>query len=609
MSGVAIADYALLSDCRSAALVNRQGSVDWLCFPRFDGASVFARLLDDAAGHWSIRVMGDVSVSRRYRDRSMLLDSEVRAGSGMAVLVDGLATGRGDRGHSLGQGSPGALLRSVRCERGSVDVELEFAPRPEYGLIRPLLTRLPGGIAAMGGAGVLTLSAPVAIQIEESSAVARFTLRAGESRAFALQQRAAWEEPQDLWTQATIESSLVETQLAWESWADRHQDYGGPWRDLVRQSSRVLQALTFQPTGAIVAAPTTSLPEVVGADRNWDHRYSWVRDANMTLDALKGVACQYEARRFFGWMCAAAASRVTEQQPQVMFGVGGEHDLSERELDHLGGWRGSRPVRVGNQAWNQRQFDVYGELLCAARRLRDRLPQLDGATRGFLADVADAAAARWREPDHGNWEVRGPAGHFVHSKLMCWLALACACDLAEDLGGRARAAGWAEVRDEIRRAILEEGWSERAGAFTQRFGSEELDASALKIPILGFLPPRNPRVRSTIRAVAERLVDDRGLVYRYRGADGQAGDDSGEGPFLICTFWLAHALAMSDELDSARAIFEGAIRHLNDVGLLAEQVAPGTGELLGNFPQASSHVALVNAARAIGRAEARAAAG
>ena len=601
MSNVPIADYALLSDCRSAALVSRAGSVDWLCFPRFDGPSIFARLLDEQAGHWSIRTVGATEVSRRYLERTMALETTFRTPTGSAVLVDAMAMGLNERGHELGVDSPGIVLRSVSCRSGTVEIELEYAPRLEYGLIAPLLRPVQGGILARGGADVLVLSSPVECSIEDSTARTRFTLHADEQVSFALQHRASWEKTPLVQTQEAITASLQDTMMGWRTWSEMHQRYEGPWRDLVQHSGRVLQALMYRPTGAIVAAPTTSLPESVGGERNWDYRYTWIRDASFTLDALWVAACPDEARWFFSWMAGAVATQIRRDADlQIMFGVGGEHDLSERSLHHLSGWRASRPVRIGNGAWNQRQLDVYGELLGAARRLRDQLGNLDEVTRSFLVEVADTAAARWQERDQGIWEVRGDPQDFLYSKLMCWVALDCAVELADLLNARDRVDAWTTTREQIRDAILTRSWSEKAGAFTQAFGSDELDASALMIPMVGFLPATDPRMRATIDAIAERLTDAHGLVYRYRASDGLAGE---EGTFLLCTFWLAQAQALAGEIERARKTFEQAIAYANDVGLLAEEVDPASGELLGNFPQAFSHIGLVNAAWAISQTE------
>jgi GH15 family glucan-1,4-alpha-glucosidase len=602
MSELPIGDYGLLSDCRSAALVSRAGSVDWLCFPRFDAPAVFARILDEDGGHFSIRPAGELRASRAYLDQTMALGTTFTTATGTAVLTDAMAVGRNDRGHELGAGSPGVLLRRVECTRGSVDVEVEYAPRPEYGLIHPILQAVPGGLAARGGADRLLLSAPVAFRVEGATATARLRLAAGQSAGFALHHGRTWEPALVAWDQDQIAARLQDTLEGWRSWSAIHQTYEGPWRELVHHSGRVLQALTFQPTGAIVAAPTTSLPETVGGGRNWDYRYTWVRDASLTMEALWVAACPDEANKFFTFLADAAASQLERGADlQIMFGVGGERDLSEREVPHLRGWRQSRPVRVGNGAWSQRQLDVYGELLGAAQRLVSQLGELDPVTRRFLVAAADTAASRWKEKDHGIWEIRGAPRDFLYSKLMCWVALDRAIDLANQLDAHDRVPAWTAARDEIRDAILEHGWSERAGAFTQAFGSDDLDASNLMLAITGFLPSDHPRMKATIDATAERLTDEHGLVHRYLAHDGLEGK---EGTFLLCTFTLAQAQALAGELERAKATFERGVAAINDVGLLAEEVDAGGLEMIGNFPQAFSHVGLINAAWAISEGEA-----
>ena len=424
-----------------------------------------------------------------------------------------------------------------------------------------------------------------------------------------------------MWSQSEIRARLDDTVSGWESWSDIHQAYVGPWRDMVHLGGRVLQALSFAPTGAICAAATTSLPEVVGGTRNWDYRYSWVRDASFTIEALWVAACPDEANEFFNYVATSAAGSLDRGADlQIMFGIGGERDLSERELPHLEGWRHSAPVRVGNGAWSQRQLDVYGELLGAADRLSDQLfdtdtkqvgplaapdklgepPALAPATRRFFVQLADTAARRWQEKDQGIWEIRGEPRDFLYSKLMCWVALDRAVALAERLDASGRVPAWKKTQDQIRDAILTKGWSDQANAFAQSFGSDELDASNLMLSLVGFLPADDPRVLSTIDATEEHLTDERGLVYRYRSHDGLEG---AEGTFLLCTFWLAQALARAGQPARARTVFERAAAFVNDVGLLAEEVDPVGGELLGNFPQAFSHIGLVNAAWAISEAE------
>ncbi|MCY1021081.1 glycoside hydrolase family 15 protein [Pyxidicoccus sp. MSG2] len=603
MSTLSISDYALLSDCRTAALVSRMGSVDWLCFPRFDGPSVFARLLDAKAGHFSLRPEGEARATRRYREQTLVLETTFHTPTGTVVLRDALAMGSHERGHELGRASPGVLLRHVTCTRGEVTLALELGARPEYGLISPSLRQKDGGVECRGGAEALLLASAVPLRLEGSDVRATFTLRAGESTGFAVQHQLTWSEPVALWTQEKIARRLEDTTETWRSWSDAHQGYEGPWRELVHHSGRVLQGLTFQPTGAVIAAPTTSLPEELGGVRNWDYRYTWLRDASFTLDALWVAACPDEAERYFQFLAEAAQSQLASgQELQAMFGVGGEHDLTERTLCHLSGWRGSAPVRVGNDAWKQRQLDVYGELLGSAHRLEDLLDKTDGAFRRFLVDAAEMAAKRWKQKDQGLWEMRCEPRHFVHSKLMCWVALDRAVRLAERLEAGDRVERWRRTRDDIRRALLEEGWNEDVGAFTQAFGSDVLDAACLMIPIVGFLPADDPRVRSTVRAIQTHLTDRNGLVHRYRMDDGVEG---GEGAFLLCTFWLAQVQAMAGELEAATVTFTRAASFANDVGLLAEEVDEERRVVLGNYPQAFSHVGLVNAAWAISQARAR----
>ena len=534
----------------------------------------------------------------------MVIETTFRTPTGALIVVDALAMGEGNRGHELGTDSPHVLLRRATCTSGEVDVEVEYSPRPEYGLVYPLMTVVEGGVRAVGGADVLVLSCPMPMDIADCSARSRSTLTGGESLEFALHHSTrAQRSVARVWSQVEIAHRVQDTIAAWRSWSDLHQSYEGPWRDLVHQSGRVLQALSFQPTGAICAAATTSLPETVGGSRNWDYRYSWVRDASFTIEALWVAACPDEVDEFFEYMTTSAAASVGRGDDlQIMFGIGGEHDLTERELPHLPGWRDSAPVRVGNGAWNQRQLDVYGELLNAVYRLSGQFTDLAPDTKTFFVHLADTAARRWIERDQGIWEVRGEPRDFVYSKLMCWVALERAVALADRLDARHRVDEWTRVRGEIHQAIMTKGWSDSANAFTQSFGSDDLDASNLMMALVGFLPADHPRILATIDATEERLTDECGLVYRYRSRDGLEGE---EGTFLLCTFWLAHALALSDQLERARVVFERAVAFVNDVGLLSEEVDSASGELLGNFPQAFSHIGLVNAAWAISEAERR----
>ena len=603
MSDVSISQHALLSDCGSAALVTAGGSVDWLCLSRFDAPPVFGRLLDDDAGHFLVApaTLG-WSASWAYRPSSLVLETTWTGPEGELVVLDAMALGARERGHDLGVAAPGVLLRRVRCTSGTVAVRVEYAPRPEFGLIHPRLSGTDGAVVADGGAGVLVLSTDAELQLSRAGATGTVTLRAGQELTFALEQFDAWGGRTKSWKPRKVRRRIDDAEAAWRSWSRLHQRYEGPFRELVQHSGVVLQGLTYARSGALVAAPTTSLPEGVGSGRTWDYRYTWVRDASMTLQGLYVAACPDEAGRFFAFLARAAATQLERGRPlQIMFGIGGERDLSERELPHLAGWRDSGPVRVGNDAWGQQQLDVYGSLLDAAYTLREQLGELEESTRAFLIAAVDTAAEHWRDDDQGIWEFRGPARPFLHSKLMCWVALDRGIALAPRLlVDEDQVDAWGLARDELRRTIIDEGWSESAGAYTQSFGSDELDASALLLAIVGFLPGSDERLRATIDAIEQGLSDERGLIYRYRGDD---GFDRPEGTFLLCTFWLAHALALTGQVDRARQTLQVAADCATSLGLFAEQVDPADGELLGNFPQAFSHLGLVTAAQALADAE------
>jgi GH15 family glucan-1,4-alpha-glucosidase len=469
MSNLPIADHALLSDRHSAALVTRDGSIAWLCFPRFDSESVFASILDDEAGHWSIRPTSASTSTRAYVDGSMVLQTTFHTADGTLELLDALELGDATDAHRLGEHAPHTLLRGVQCTSGRVTMEMVCRPRPEYGLVVPVLAEIAAGVVATGGSGRLTLSLGTLVLLVDGEIRVSVTLEAGQHQYFALQRTRLGEPLPRAYTQDEIAAGLTATIASWQHWSAIHQSYDGPWRELVHHSGRVLQALSYQPTGAIVAAATTSLPEEIGGERNWDYRYSWVRDASFTMKALWVAACPDEAHEFFDFMTAAAAHSRPDRHLQIMFGIGGEHDLSERLLPQLTGWRGSGPVRVGNGAWDQPQLDVYGELLDAAFRLRGQLGDIEPATRTFLIALADAAASQWQQPDNGIWEVRGAPRHFLYSKLMCWVALDRAIAMAEQLHATDRIAEWSTMAAQIRASILENGWNEEVGAFTQSF--------------------------------------------------------------------------------------------------------------------------------------------
>jgi GH15 family glucan-1,4-alpha-glucosidase len=602
-----IAEYGLLADCNSAALVDRAGSIDWLCLPRYDSAAILARILGSDAGHWAIRPAGAFASERRYLPGTLIVETTFTTDTGTVRLVDAMAAAEGQRGHDLGFEAPHEVLRSVEGVEGQVEMVLELAPRPEYGLIRPLI-RLEDDGARTFGAGRVAVRSAVPLAVDDATLHAAFAVRAGEQLGFSMR----WAAPESQITPEPtaaerVTARIEDTAEAWRSWEAEHDVYEGERRELVRLSARILKGLTYRPTGAIVAAPTTSLPETLGGERNWDYRFSWIRDSSLTIEALYIGACPDEAEEFVSFMTSAAGGRASEGSLQIMYGIGGEHDLSERELAHLEGWRGSRPVRVGNGAWNQVQLDVYGELLNALHLYRARLGDLHPEIQAFVADLADTAARRWTERDSGIWEMRGDPLHHLSSKVMCWTALDRAVKLAPQLGAYAKPEEWAAARDEIRAAILERGWSEKRQAFAQSFDSDELDAAALLMPIYGFLPATDPRMRSTIDAVARDLTED-GLVLRYRNQEGENADGltGEEGTFVVCSFWLVSALAQAGEVERAERLYAQLAGYANDLGLLAEEIDTATGEQLGNFPQAYSHIGLITAGYDIDRAKGQA---
>ncbi len=598
-----IANYGLLADCNSAALVDRDGSVDWLCLPRYDSDAVFARLLDPDAGHWSIRPTRSFTSERRYLPGTLVIETIFTTDSGQVRLTDAMAFAEGQRGHDLGFDAPHELLRSVEGVSGEVELELELAPRPQYGLIKPLV-RLEDGGARTFGAGRLSIRSAVPLEVVDSTMRATFTVAEGGRLGFSVRSAPpeSGEAPQPT-PSDRVADRIADTVDGWRSWEAEHDIYEGPHRDLVRMSSRVLKGLSYRPTGAIVAAPTTSLPETVGGERNWDYRFSWIRDSSLTIEALYIGTCSDEAEEFVSFMTSSAGGRAGEGSLQIMYGIGGEHDLSERELQHLRGWRDSRPVRIGNGAWGQTQLDVYGELLDALYVYREQLGELHPEIQAFVAYLADLAAANWSMTDAGMWEMRGDPRHHLSSKVLCWVALDRAVKLAPALGTYAKTSEWTEARDAVREAILERGWSEERQAYAQSFGSDELDAAQLLMPIVGFLPATDERMRSTIEAIARDLTED-GLVLRYRNeeglnADGLTGE---EGTFVICSFWLVSCLAQAGEVERAGQLFDQLAGYANDLGLLAEEIETSSGEQLGNFPQAFSHIGLITAAYEIDKA-------
>ncbi len=581
-----IADYGFLSDCHSAALVDLAGSIDWWCVPRFDSASVLGRLLDPDAGHWSLRPTADFTSERQYLEDSLVLRTVFHTAGGEVAVTDALALAPGARGHDIGLRSPHVLLRRVEGLTGAVSMVSELAPRMEYGRTEPRLSRLERGVQAEGGPVRLTFSGEVELTCSEGVVNAAFSVVAGETVELRLSYQASY-GPR---LEADGEPSLEDTVAAWQSWSALHRTYEGPFSDEVRRSALVLQGLTFGPSGAVLAAATTSLPERLGGELNFDYRYAWLRDLSLTIRALWLAACPDEPARFFDWL-SRSAGYVRDELIQIMYGIEGERDLSEHVLENLSGFRGSAPVRVGNAAWNQKQLDVLGEVLDAVHLLRDQMGELSGPTQQLLVALADRAVHGWEEPDAGMWEARDQQRHYVSSKVLCWVALDRAIDLAPMLGAESKVDSWAAARNEVRAAVLDHAWSERSGAYAGAFDSDELDASVLMLPLVGFLPATDHRMRATIDAV-ERRLGRHGLIRRW------ADDPSG---FLLSTYWLVECLALAGERERAEAWFASATSHANDLGLLSEVADSATGELLGNYPQAFSHVGLINAAWRLGQ--------
>ena len=567
---------------------------------------MFAGILDPDAGHWTIRPTAPYRSERRYLPGTLVIETTFMTESGSLRLTDAMAFAEGQREHDLGLNAPHLLLRLVEGLVGEVELSFELAPRPEYGLVRPLFRQTAHGGRTFGGPNQVVVGCGAASVVEDATMTCTFTVGPGDQVGFAMQ----WSPPDgpvpEPFAPERVAQRIADTVAGWRSWEAAHDFYQGPHRDLVRVSSRVLKGLMYRPTGAIVAAPTTSLPETAGGERNWDYRYAWIRDASLTLEALYIGTCPEEAGDFVSFMTSSAGGLAGERSLQIMYGVAGEHDLSERQLPHLRGWRDSAPVRVGNGAWMQTQLDVYGELLNLLYVYREQLGELHPEIQRFVADLANTAARRWSEADAGMWEMRGEPRHHLSSKVLCWVALDRAVALAPQLGTYADIEHWGAERDRIRDAVLTRGWSESRQAYAQSFDSDELDAAALLMPIMGFLPATDERMRSTIEAIAADLTED-GLVLRYRNQEGMNADGlmGEEGTFVICSFWLVSALAKAGEVDRAERLFEALATYSSDLGLLAEEIDTASGEQLGNFPQAFSHIGLITAAAEIDKARSR----
>jgi GH15 family glucan-1,4-alpha-glucosidase len=577
-----IEDYAFIGDCETAALVSDRGSVDWLCWPRFDSGACFAALLGEPDnGHWQIAPADEKArITRCYQPDTLILETTFTTPEGEAVLVDFMPL----------RGRTSQVVRLVVGKRGSVAMRTELIIRFDYGASVPWVRRMENGdLLAISGPSMLVLRTPIALRGERLTTVGEFTVSAGETVPFVLTHcpsHFSAPEPVD------ANEALRRTQDFWKEWTSAHRG-GGPYAECITRSLITLKALTYQPTGGIVAAPTTSLPEQIGGPRNWDYRFCWLRDATLTLLAFMNAGYYDEARAWRDWLLRAAAG--SPAQLQIMYGIAGERMLWEWEIPWLAGYEESKPVRIGNAASSQLQLDVFGEVMDALHH--GRVGGLSHLEAGW--DFQRALLSRleqvWSCPDEGIWEVRGSKQHFTYSKVMAWVAFDRVIKSAEAFGLEGELDRWRGIRAEIHREVCEKAFDRRLGAFVQSYGSQQLDASTLLIPMVGFLPPGDARVTGTIAAVERKLMRD-GLVLRYDTGRTDDGLPPGEGAFLACSFWLADAYCLLGRRNDSRKLFERLLSLRNDLGLLAEEYDPVGKRMLGNFPQAFSHIALINTA-------------
>jgi len=581
-----IEDYALIGDLQTAALVSRDGSVDWCCFPRFDSGACFAALLGEPDhGRWRLTPTARARrSSRRYRHDTLILESIFETDEGVVRAIDFMPP----------RGKAPDIVRIVEGLDGDVPMRSELVIRFDFGQIVPWVRRLNHGVVATAGPDALCFRTPVDLHGRDMRTISEFILSPGERVPFVLTWFPSHEQlPEEI----DPEQALSDTEEYWLDWAAQSQ-HEGDYHEEIHQSLLVLKALTYAPTGGIVAAPTTSLPELVGGVRNWDYRFCWLRDATLTLRAMLNAGYREEAEAWRTWLLRAVAGDPADLQ--IMYGLAGERRLDERELEWLPGYEHSRPVRIGNAASEQLQLDVYGEVVDGLYQTRAHGAPPDDNAWSLTRKLLEWLEGGWREEDAGIWEVRAPARHFTHSKVMAWVAFDRAVRYHEEFGRRGPVERWRALRDEIRTEVLRHGWNERRRTFTQSFGSDELDASALLMPLFGFLPATDERVVSTVEAIRRELTVD-GLVLRYRTKGGDVdGLPHGEGVFLACSFWLADVLALQGKIDEARELFERLLDVRNDVGLLSEEYDPVAGRQLGNFPQAFTHLALVNTAIVLG---------
>jgi GH15 family glucan-1,4-alpha-glucosidase len=577
-----IEDYAIVGDLQTVALIGRSGSVDWLCFPRFDSGAVFSALLGSSEhGRWLIAPSsGGHATEWRYREDTLILESEWQTDTGRVRIIDFMPQ----------RETKPDIVRIVECLEGEVEMHTELVMRFDYGSVVPWVRHTDEQtIVAIAGPDGLVLRTPVELDPDAMTHAAEFTVRKGDRVPFVLTWFPSSEQAP---TPVDAEEALASTEQIWRDWMAGCR-YDGPYKAAVHRSLIVLKALTYEPTGAIVAAPTTSLPEEIGGVRNWDYRFSWLRDATFTLYALMNAGFNDEALAWRNWLLRAIAGDPARMQ--ILYGVAGERRIPEFELEWLPGYAGSRPVRVGNAAHEQFQLDTYGEMMDALHEARRHGLARDDHAWALQQNVMEFLEGAWDKPDEGIWEVRGPRRHFTHSKVLAWVAFDRAVEAVERWDRPGPVDRWRRIRADIHEEVCREGFNVELNSFTQAYGSDDLDASTLLIPLLGFLPPEDPRVIGTVEAIQRDLTRD-GFVQRYHTHEVDDGLPTGEGVFLPCSFWLVDALLMLEREDEAQALFEKLLAVSNDLGLLAEEYDPSAKRLLGNYPQAFTHVGLVNSA-------------
>jgi GH15 family glucan-1,4-alpha-glucosidase len=574
---------------QSAALVARDGAVDWLCLPRFDSPSCFCALLgDEQHGRWLVAPAGEVrATSRRYRPGTLVLETDYETADGKVRVIDFMPR--------RGEGPP-RLMRIVEGLRGRVPMRLELSVRPDYASIVPWIEPAPDGVLAMAGPDAFRLATTLPLDIQNGTVRAGFTALEGARERLTLSWHLSYGKEPSI---EDADSALARTEAWWLDWSGRCA-YQGPYRDEVLTSLIVLKAMTFETTGAVIAAPTTSLPEDIGGERNWDYRYCWLRDSVLALEALLATGYTEEALGFRDYLLRVGTG--DPRKIQIMYGISGERRLTEFELSDLPGYEGSKPVRVGNAASEQFQLDVYGEVLGVAFLGTEVIGKIEQRLWPRWRTVVEHVETIWREPDDGIWETRGPRRHFTHSKVMAWVVFDRAVRLCERFGLEAPLERWKQTREEIHNEVCDQGYDSERSTFTQYYGSKELDASVLNIPLVGFLPGTDERVTGTIDAISSELARD-GFVSRYSTADTDDGLSGDEGQFLACSFWLVSALALNGRIDEARTLFERLLGLTNDLGLLAEEYDVKRQRQVGNFPQAFSHLTLIGAANAIAAAD------